>query len=169
VDRTHKILVVLSLPFLLVAATAAPSFFAAPASLCFTSGTATYQVSRTAAAPDYRIRIDNSTPRPDLRMQVVDRPEIADFVIADEFGAVERDACRSAIPLKTVKVDAGGAPDVVIALSTDSAAADYRIYVYSMRYSHQDAAALLAAMWKAGERRRLADPADQPFEFDELY
>ena len=44
-------------------------------------------------------------------------------------------------------------PDVTVNLSADPARSDYKIYVHSVRYSQQDAAALLAAMWKTGQRR----------------
>jgi hypothetical protein len=155
-DRSHKLLVVLSLPLFLVAATAAPSFFPSRGGLCFSNGSATYRVSPGAAVADYRIKIDNAAERPDLRMQLVDRPETADFVFADEIGAPEGGACRSAVGIKTVKLDSGGAPDVTVAITTAHAAPDYRIFVHSARHSHQDAAALLAAMWKAARERETA-------------
>ena len=74
---------------------AAHSTFAPADDLCFASGSATYRLAPKAAAPDYRVKIDNSAPRTDLRMVLVDRPEIADFVLADDFGAVPGNACRS--------------------------------------------------------------------------
>ena len=46
-------------------------------------------------------------------------------------------------------LDTGTAkPDVTVNLSADASDPDYEIYVHSVRYSQQDAAALLAAMWK---------------------
>jgi hypothetical protein len=51
------------------------------------------------------------------------------------------------------------APDVTVNLSADAAGADYKIYVHSVRFSQQDAAAMLAAMWKASQRRELAASA----------
>ena len=38
-------------------------------------------------------------------------------------------------------------------LSADAAISDYKIYVHSVLFSQQDAAALLAAMWKTDQRR----------------
>ena len=157
-DRSHKILLALALLAVPAVGTAAHSFLAIPESLCFASGAATYRISPAATSPDYRVRIDNAAPRPDLRMQLVDRPEIADFVLADDFGASERGACRSSVPVRTVKVDTEtDAPDVTVVLSTDATGSDYRIYVHSVRFSHQDAAGLLAAMWKATQQRKLAE------------
>jgi hypothetical protein len=122
--------------------------------LCFASGATTYQIAHDAVAPDFRIRIADAASRPDLRMQLVDRAEIADFVLVDDFSGKEQAPCRSSTPIRTVTLDAGAAtPDVTVSLSADAAAPDYRIYVHSVRYSQQDAAALLAAMWKTSQRR----------------
>jgi len=44
-------------------------------------------------------------------------------------------------------------PDVTVALAADISAPHYRVYVHSLRFSHQDAAAFLAAMWKVAQRR----------------
>ena len=67
-------------------AAAHSTFAPVPDSLCFASGATTYQIARNAAAPDFRIRIaDASVRAPDLRMQLVDRAEIADFVLVDDF------------------------------------------------------------------------------------
>jgi hypothetical protein len=121
---------------------------------CFASGASTYQIVANATAPDYRIRIDAEASRPDLRMQLVDRAENADFVLVDDFSGNESSTCRSATPIRTVTLDiAAGTPDVTVHLSADAKSADYRLYVHSARFSQQDAAALLAAMWKANQRQ----------------
>jgi hypothetical protein len=127
-----------------------------PVSNCFASGTSTYQIVTNAAAPDYRIRIDSAVAHPDLRMQLVDRPEHADFVLVDDFSG-EPSTCRSSTPVRIVTLDgASGKPDVTVQLSADSKSADYRLYVRSARFSQQDAAALLAAMWKADRSSKFA-------------
>lgn len=128
-----------------------------PISNCFASGASTYQIVTNAAAPDYRIRIDSAATQPDLRMQLVDRPEYADFVLVDDFSG-EPSTCRSSTPVRTVTLDGASAskPDVTVHLSADAKGADYRLYVRSARFSQQDAAALLAAMWKADQRHKLA-------------
>jgi len=150
----------------LIAALAAPaaaySMMAAPPkqqalSNCFASGASTYRIVADATAPDYRIRIDSAAAHPDLRMQLVDRPEHADFVLVDDFSGSEPTTCRSSTPVRTVTLDgATSEPDVTVNLSADATGADYRLYVHSARFSQQDAAALLAAMWKADQRHNLA-------------
>jgi hypothetical protein len=121
---------------------------------CFASGAATYRIARDAPAAEFRIKIADHTAQPDLRMQLVDRAEIADFVLVDDFSGQEPAPCRSATPIRTVTVDADAAqPDVTVNLSADAGVSDYKIYVDSVRFSQRDAAALLAAMWKTDQRR----------------
>ena len=150
--------------FLIVAVPAAAhSIFMAPAKPCFTSGTDTYQISQHTLSPDYRIKIGAAPARADLRVVVVDRPDQADFMIADDFNAGAGDACKAASPVKTIRIDANyQKPDVAVALSPDfltpdADAIDYKIYVHSARYSHHDAAALVAAMWKTTQKRNVAE------------
>jgi len=144
---------------ILVAAIAIPAaahstFAPTKETLCFASGATTYQIARNAPAPDFRIKIADASASPDLRMQLVDSAEMADFVLVDDFSGKEPAPCRSSTPIQTVTLDADtAAPDVTVNLSADPAQSDYKIYVHSMRYSQQDAAALLAAMWKTGQRR----------------
>jgi hypothetical protein len=152
-QRTLALIAVAAVP----AAAAAHGLFAPRDGLCLVSGSATYRIAQNAASPDFRVRVAGETDRADLRMQLVDRAEIADFALVDDFSGGEPGACRSAAPVRTVAVDASAkSPDVVVALSADAAGADYRIFVHSLRYSQQDAAALLAAIWKANRRREVA-------------
>jgi hypothetical protein len=152
VNRIQKTLI-------LVAAVALPAaanstFAPTGETLCFASGATTYQIARNSAAPDFRIRIADSSAEPDLRMRLVDSAELADFVLVDDFSAREQAPCRSSTPIRTVALDADTAkPDVTVTLSADAALSDYKIYVHSVRFSQQDAAALLAAMWKTDQRR----------------
>ena len=132
---------------------AAHSAFTSKDAACFASSGASYQIAPAAAAPDFRVRIGGEYP--DLRMRLVDRPEIADFVLVDDVSAGQSDACRAGTPIQTVKLDAATpSPDVTVRLSADLGEADYTLYVRSMRFSPQDAAALFAASWQ-DERRRL--------------
>jgi hypothetical protein len=154
VNSMHKVLILvaaLAVPAAAYAMKAAPTPKQPP---CFASGASTYQIVASATAPDYRIRIDAQAMRPDLRMQLVDRAENADFVLVDDFSGSEPSTCKSSTPIRTVTLDTtAGTPDVTVQLSADAKGADYRLYVHSARFSQQDAAALLAAMWKANQRQ----------------
>ncbi len=130
----------------------AHTFFAAPPTLCFTNGSATYRVSTRATAPDYSIKIGNEGARPDLRIAIVDSPEMADFVLVDDVGGVESATC-SERNAKIIQVGAGETtPDMVVSLANDMPDPDYRLYVYSARFSRDQAAALLAVMSTRSKR-----------------
>ena len=149
IQKTFTLLAVLAIP--------AGAQISAPSTekLCFASGTATFQLAPSAAKPDYRVRIERNLATADVRMRLVDRPEVADFVLVDDFSGAEQDACKSSTPVQTVKLDpAAEKPDVLVNLSADAGPAELRIYVHSVRFSHQDAAALLAAMWMAEKKRK---------------
>ncbi|MDI1344971.1 MAG: hypothetical protein PSV22_12835, partial [Pseudolabrys sp.] len=53
---------------------------------CFVAGDAGYQLSTNTSAA-HIVRIDNTAAHPDLRMQLVDDPAAADFVLVDDSGA----------------------------------------------------------------------------------
>jgi hypothetical protein len=153
-DRLRKTLILLAV---VAVPAAAHSTFAPQDDLCFASGATTFRLAHKSTAPDYRIRIDNTALRPDLRMQLVDRPEIADFVLADDYGSTPGNACKSPAPVKVVKLDRDVRADaIVVSLAPGEAHPDYRVYVHSVRYSHQDVAALLAALWKSQQSQKLA-------------
>lgn len=154
-DRLRKTLILIAV---IGIPAAAHSTFAPADDLCFASGSATYKLSQKAAAPDIRVKFDNAAPRPDLRMQFVDRPEIADFVMADDHGTPPGNACRSPVRVRTVKIDnETAAPDITVSFASGDTMPDFSIYVHSVRYSHQDAAALLAALWQQQRNLKLAN------------
>jgi hypothetical protein len=150
---------VISLMALVIAVPAATagSFFSStetPAKPCFASGNAAYELS--AGAADYTVRIDNSASNPSLRMQLVDDPAAADFVMVDDGDATL--ACKAASSLKTVRIDlAAQKPDLTVTLSR--ADADYKVYVRSASFSEQDAAALFAVIWHNTSRTGAARTA----------
>ena len=151
--RTH-IVSLLALIIAVPAATASSFFTSTSTKPCFIAGNAGYEISPSAKA-DYVVRIDNSAPSPSLRMQVVDNPAAADFVLVDDGDAIE--SCKSVTAIKSVHLDPAAAkPDVTLALSRS--AGDYKIFVQSANYSEQDAAALFAVIWqrsaKTGSRSR---------------
>ncbi len=126
---------------------AAPPLPGSSPVLCFAVGSLTYQVVRKTAAADLRVRIDDRAARPDVRMQLVDSIESADFAVVDDIGAAPSGTCSTLGSIKTVRTVADGDPaDIIVSLSRDDADAGLKIYVHSLRFGHRDAAALFAAM-----------------------
>lgn len=139
-----------------VPAATAGSLFASSTKPCFVTGDTGYELTGAASA-NFTVRIDNAAARPDLRIQVVDDAATADFVLVDDSDAAE--ACQAAGAVKSIRIDPAAAKaDLTVTLSR--AAADTKIYVRSVNYSEQDAAALFAVIWqdarKAGMRREVA-------------
>lgn len=154
--RAH-VISLMALAVAVPAATAGSLFApsASPAKPCFAAGNAAYELSGSAAA-DYTVRIDNAAAKPSLRLQLVDDPAAADFVMVDDGDAAQ--ACSGATSLKTVRVDAAAlTPDLTVALSR--ADADTKIYVRSASFSEQDAAALFAVIWQNTRRTAVRQAA----------
>jgi len=125
---------------------------------CFAAASGAYRMTDSAVA-NVTVHIDNSAPSPSLRLQVVDDPAIADFVVVDDNDGA--DACVATDATRTVRIDpAAQVPDMTIALShaqsdfklADTGNAGIKIYVKSATFSEQDAAALYAAIWKNSRR-----------------
>jgi hypothetical protein len=140
--RTHiaaLLVLVVAIP-----AAAASSFFSSSDKPCFIAGTTGYRMSESSSA-NFTVRIDNTAAKPSLRMQLVDDPAAADFVLVDDSDTVN--ACTGATAIQSIRLDpAASKPNLTVALSRQPAA--YKIYVRSASFSQQDAAALFAVIWK---------------------
>lgn len=111
------------------------------ASGCLSVGHTAYRAVPASERADYSVRVDMVAATADVRINIVDSPEKADFVFVDDADTpppCPRGATR------TVKVATGGA-DLVAGFTQVTAAADYRIYVRSRWLTPQTAAALIAA------------------------
>lgn len=127
-----------------IPAAAPPLNVSAPA-LCFTAGAITYQVALSSAA-ELQVKIVAPSANPDLRIQVVNDVESADFAVVDDFGPRDGNTCTSAGTLKRVRVVADPQPaDINIAVSDEPTVGSLKLFVHSTRFGHRDAAALFAA------------------------
>jgi hypothetical protein len=153
--RTH----IAALLVLIVAIPAATAglFFTSDAKPCFIDGASAYRMSDSGTA-DVTVRIDNTAPKPNLRLQVVDEATAADFVLVDDGDTAS--ACQGAAAIKSIRLDPAALnADLTVTLSR--AQAPYKIYVRSANFSEQDAAALFAVIWqtarKTGSEREFAE------------
>jgi len=126
------------------------------AQACISIGDASYRTAILRGA-DLTVRIDPAAAAPDIRIQLAETADEADFVFVDDGDA--EPSC-SGTRAKSVRIDAGAtAPDLVIGLANATAPADYRIYVRSRRLSPEAVAALFAAAHAPARRLagRIAD------------
>jgi hypothetical protein len=144
----HQVIALIALAALIAstaAATAGTLFSSTASKPCFIAGSDGYELTGAKSGPvNHIIRFDNKAAHPSLRMQLVDDPARADFVLVDDGNSA--DACADASHIETIRLDpVATKPELTISLS--HAAAAYKIYVRSSRYTDQDAAALFAVMW----------------------
>jgi len=150
-NRSHLALLLLLIAVVPGAIAAAAMLRTEPAQeSCFMSGGVAYRLSSNAEA-SYTVRVEESAARPDLRLQLVDDPALADFVLVDD---EDNEACRGTAASRSIRVDAAAAkPYVSVALSKDAGPGGYKVYLHSAHFSGQDAAALFAVIWKSARGR----------------
>lgn len=143
--RNRKVLVLL-LVAVAVPATAETfglSIGAAAPAACMAIGDTVYRIAANGARADYTVRIDPAAIAPDLRIQLAESADVADFVFVDDGDAPAR-CPRGSSGTRSVKTDAT-APDLVVGFATSTMPADYRIFVRSRFVEAETAAALFAA------------------------
>lgn len=140
---THSVTLITLI--LAVSAAASSSFFAGQnIEHCFITGGDGYRIADHGPA-SYSVRIDNAAPQPGLRLQVVDDPATADFMLIDD--SASANSCHDAATVNSIRVNAADAdPDLTVSLSHEPA--EHKIYVRSANFSERDAAALFAVMWR---------------------
>jgi hypothetical protein len=154
--RSHIIALLTLVVAVPAVANGANTLFSAEEAPCFSAGNVGYRLTDRRNA-DFTIKIDNAAAKPDLALQLVDDPALADFVLAD--GAETSGTCFGLRAIRTIRVDAlAREPDLTVALRPNDTATRYRIYVHSADFTAQDAAALFAVMTgrKSAALRNLA-------------
>ena len=117
---------------------------------CFSAGNVGYRLTGRRSA-DFTVKIDNAAAKPDLALQLVGDPSLADFVLAE--GTETSGACFGLRAIRTIRIDAEARePDLIIALRGEDAAARYKIYAQSADFTAQHAAALFAVMIQTGRK-----------------
>lgn len=124
------------------------------ASPCIALGRASMQIATAPWQNPVHVSFTDNPANATVRVQIVDSPEMADFAVID--GAQSEDADSCAVNRQTSFVsisDRASDSEPVIYLS-QTAGADYRIFVQSRTFSTRDAAALVVG---AGRSIRMAD------------
>jgi hypothetical protein len=149
--RSQILLVLLALMAAVPTALAGRWYLSASEAACFSAGATGYRLTGSSTA-DYTIRIDNAAAQPDLALQLVDDPGVADFVLAD--GGENPSTCTDVRAIRTIRIDPmAREADLIIALNTLEGSGRYKIYAHSADLTAQQAAALYAVIWNAGRKR----------------
>jgi hypothetical protein len=145
--RTRKGLVLLLLA-VTVPATAQTFGFSlrsATPAVCLAIGDVSYRIAGDGARADYTVHIDPAAAAPDIRIQLAESADAADFVFVDDgdapapcrYGAAGIRSIRTAVTAR--------AADLVLGFATSATPADYRIFVRSRFLAPEAAAALFPA------------------------
>jgi hypothetical protein len=111
----------------------------ATAAVCLAIGDASYRIAGPGEHADYTVRIDPAAAAPDIRVQLTEAIDDADFVFIEGSGETR---CHGG---KSVRIDAAAPADLTVGFASSSAPADYRIYVRSRSLAPEAAAALYTA------------------------
>jgi hypothetical protein len=118
-----------------------------------------------AAAPDLaqsRVSFTEQPWRATVRVQIVDGPDQADFVVVDDSAPAADDSCAATAATRLVAIAApASTADPVIYLSREPGA-DYRIFVNSKRFTAKDAAALIVGAHDGEMGGNVAAAAQRP-------
>ena len=127
---------------LVLAGGVAPAWLS-PTQPCISAGVTTVQMAWLPWQADLHVAF---TERPELatvRVQLVDQPDLADFVVTDDVAGLEDSSCAaSGAGRRIAIVGKVASSEPTIYLSTQ-ANADYRIFVRSGSFTPEQAAALI--------------------------
>ncbi len=124
---------------------------------CIALGRASMQIATAPWQNPLHVVFTDDPETATVRVQIVDRADLADFAVIDDMRTADTDdSCSVNLETSFVSIaDHISGSEPVIYLS-QSAGADYRIFVQSRTFSARDAAALVVG---AGRGTRLADRA----------
>jgi hypothetical protein len=128
---------------LVLAGGVAPAWLPGTAQPCISAGLTTVQMAWLPWQADLHVAFTEKPELATVRVQLVDQPDLADFVVTDDVASVEESSCSAGDRERRVGIvprAASGEPTIY--LSTD-ADADYRIFVQSGSFTPQQAAALI--------------------------
>lgn len=142
----HLRMLASAIPLLAVGVLAGGQFTSA-SQPCIAIGHTSIQLATAPWQTRERVSFTDDASRATVRVQLVDRPELADFTVADDVDASDdaaptRKGCPITAATRYVTIASHEkASEPVIYLSHQPS--DYRLYVNSTKFSARDAAALL--------------------------
>lgn len=145
-----------SIPVILAAAFARGEWLPADQP-CISIGATSVQLATAPWQAQSRVAFTDDPSRATVRVQIVDTPDSADLVIADDADSVADGSCGATAATLMIGISPeASAAGPVVYLSRD-ADADYRIYVRSKTVTARDAAALIVGA--SGQHARMAAAA----------
>lgn len=112
------------------------------------SGTA-LQIATAPWQRQSHVSFTEDRAKASIRVQIVDRPELADFTVIDDIDTAEAQSCGTVDAIKYVSVAPHASPEEPVIYLSPDGGADFRIFVQSRSFSLHDAAALIVGAHRA--------------------
>jgi hypothetical protein len=121
---------------------------------CITVGETSVQMTAAPWKAQSHVSFTSDPAAATVRVQIVDTPETADFVVVDDDSHAEANSCETTAATRFIAITDGSSTSAPVIYLTQAGDADYRIYVKSKTFTAQEAAALIVGA--SGEHSRMA-------------
>ncbi len=123
---------------------------------CISLDGTTLQMATAPWQDQFHVSFTDNRSAATVRVQIVDRAELADFTVIDDIDTADAQSCSPADNIKFVGVTTQASPGEPVIYLSHEGGADYRIFVQSRAFSMQDAAALIVGANRATSAKRTA-------------
>lgn len=137
-----------SLPLVLVGFVAGGELLPA-AQPCISVGDTSLQMATAPWQRQLHVSFTDDPAAATVRVQLVERADIADFVVVDDMSTPDSESCAATPATRFISIAAhASSSEPIIYLSKDDGA-DYRIFVQSRTFTAHEAAALVVSAKRA--------------------
>ena len=123
---------------------------------CISLGGTTLQIATAPWQHQFHVSFTDDRAAATVRVQIVDRSELADFTVIDDIATADAQSCGPGDSIKFVSVAPHASSDEPVIYLSHEGGADYRIFVQSRAFSMQDAAALIVGASRGTPSQRTA-------------
>jgi hypothetical protein len=123
---------------------------------CISLGNTSLQMATAPWQRQLHVSFTDDPAAATVRVQLVDRADIADFVVVDDMSPPDTDSCSVTRDTRFISISAHtSTTEPIIYLSKDDGA-DYRIFVQSRTFTAREAAALVVSARRAAPTDKTA-------------
>lgn len=123
---------------------------------CISVGIDTLQLATAPWQHQSHVSFTEDRAASTVRVQIVGRPELADFTVIDDVDTANEQSCSAGSAIRFVSVAPHASSDEPIIYLSQDGGADYRIFVRSRAFSAHEAAALIVGASLGTPSRRTA-------------
>lgn len=128
---------------LLIAGLLAGGQLASTTQPCISLGGASVRIATLPWQSQQHVSFTDDPKLANVRVQIVDSPELADFSVIDDMNTADTTSCDASAETRYVGITARISTSGPVIYLSDQPGADYRVFVQSKTFSAREAAALL--------------------------